>query len=67
MVKRALKEGPQDITVRGEPVAVVISRAEYARLVHPKLGFLAFMRESPLNGAGVKCSREQSAVRKVTL
>ncbi len=67
VVKRALKEGPQDITVRGEAVAVVISRAEYARLVQPKLGFLAFMRESPLSGAGVKFSREQSPVRKVSL
>lgn len=67
VVKRALKEGPQGITVRGEPVAVVISREEYARLTHPKPGFLAFMRSSPLMGAGVKTLREQSPSRKITL
>ena len=67
VVKRALKEGPQGITVRGEPVAVVISREEYTRLTHPKPGFLAFMRSSPLMGAGVKTLREQSPTRKITL
>ena len=67
VVKRALKEGPQDITVRGEPVVVVISLEEYSRLIQPKPGFLAFMRASPLMGAGVKTVREQSPARKIAL
>lgn len=67
VVKRALKEGPQDITVRGEPVAVLISREEYTRLTHPKPGFLKFMRHSPLVGADVDFSREQSLVREIAL
>lgn len=67
VVKRALKEGPQNITVHGEPVAVVISRDEYTRLTRPKLGFLEFMRRSPLIGAGVNFSRKQSLVREVAL
>lgn len=67
VVKRALKEGPQDITVRGEPVAVVISRQEYTRLTHPKLRFLEFMRRSPFIEADVDFSREQTPVRKVAL
>ena len=66
-VKRALKKGSQDITVRGEPVAVVISREEYTRLTHPKLGFLEFMRHSPLIGAGVDFSGEQSLIREIAL
>ena len=67
VVKRALKEGPQNITVHGEPVAVLISRAEYTRLTHPKPGFLAFFRHSPLKGASVDFSREQTPSRKVAL
>ena len=67
VVKRALKEGPQDITVRGEPVAVVISREEYTRLTHPRPDFLEFMRHSPLVGAGVDFFREQSLVRELAL
>ena len=67
LVTRALKEGPQDITVRGELVAVVISRQEYTRLTHPKLRFLEFMRHPPFIEAGVDFSREQSPVRKVAL
>ncbi|MBL8512981.1 MAG: type II toxin-antitoxin system Phd/YefM family antitoxin [Betaproteobacteria bacterium] len=67
LVKRALSEGPQDITVRGEPVAVLISRAEYARLVQPRAPFVEFMRASPLAGAGIKLSRTQTKARKVSL
>ena len=44
MVKRALSEGPQGITVRGEPVAVLVSRVEYTRLTQPKPGFVKLMR-----------------------
>ncbi|MHB1198762.1 MAG: hypothetical protein ACYCZ6_04230 [Polaromonas sp.] len=32
------------------PVAVLVSRAEYARLTHPKPGFVEFMRASPMVG-----------------
>ena len=67
VVKRALKECPQNITVHGEPVAVLISREEYARLTHPKPGFLKFLRHSPLVGAKVDFSREQTPSRKLAL
>ncbi len=33
LVRRAAQEGPQTISVRGEAAAVVISKAEYDRLV----------------------------------
>ena len=38
VVKRALSDGPQGITVRGEPVAVVIAGAENHRLTYLSLG-----------------------------
>lgn len=67
VVKRAQKEGPQNITVHGEAVAVIISRAEYTRLTQPKPRFVDFMRGSPLIGAEVDFSRKQSRVRETLL
>ena len=67
VVKRALSEGPQGITVRGEPVAVVISRAEYVRLTKPKPGFVEFMRGSPMTGAELTLERPQGLTRETAL
>lgn len=67
VVKRALSEGPQGITVRGEPVAVLISRVEYARLTHPKPGFVEFMRRSPLAGLALETERQPDLTREITL
>ena len=36
VVKAAVKEGPQEITVRGETAAVLLSERDYARLARPK-------------------------------
>ena len=54
VIKKAAKEGPQKITVHGEPTAVVISSEEYERLKHPKGSFVKFMRRSPLYGLEVR-------------
>lgn len=67
VVKLALSEGPQGITVRGEPVAVLISRAEYARLTHPKPGFVEFMRRSPMAGLALEIERQPDLTREITL
>ena len=67
VVKRALSDGPQGITVRGEPVAVVISRAEYARLTTPKPGFVEFMRSSPMTGLELDMERPQGLTREIAL
>jgi len=64
MVKRALSEGPQGITIRGEPVAVLISRAEYARLTHPKPGFVEFMRRSPMAGLELDTGGRQAGLTR---
>ncbi|MCY7369710.1 MAG: type II toxin-antitoxin system Phd/YefM family antitoxin, partial [Polaromonas sp.] len=57
LIKRALSDEPQGITVRGEPVAVVISRAEYARLTHPKPGLVEFMRVSSMTSGELNIER----------
>ena len=67
VAKRALSEGPQVITVRGEPVVVLISRAEYARLTHPKPGFVEFMRGSPMAGLALNIERQPDLTREITL
>ena len=33
VVKRAKSEGPQEVTLRGEPAAVILSKADFDRLV----------------------------------
>ncbi len=63
VIKKAAKEGPQKITVHGEPTAVVISSKEYERLKRPRESFVEFMRRSPLYGLELDLGREQSLTR----
>ena len=63
VIKKAAKEGPQKITVHGEPAAVVISNLEYERLKNPKGSFVKFMRSSPLYGLELNLGREQTLTR----
>ena len=63
VIKQASKEGPQTITMRGEPTAVVLSKDEYERLKHPKRNFVDFMRKSPLYGVDIDLKREQTLTR----
>ena len=58
VIKKAANEGPQKITVHGEPTAVVISSKEYERLKHPKGSFVKFMRNSPLYGLEFNLRRD---------
>ena len=67
VIKQAAKEGPQTITMRGEPTAVVISKNEYERLKQPKGSFLDFMRKSPLYGLELDLKREQALTREEDL
>lgn len=52
VVKRAQTEGPQHVTVRGEPAVVVISEAELEAIrakagVKPKMSFDEFLLSGP--------------------
>lgn len=67
MVKKAHDEGPQEVTVRGEPSVVVLAREEYDRLVRPRLSLVAFMQASPMAGAELTLDRDPSPVRDVSL
>jgi prevent-host-death family protein len=64
VIKQASQEGPQTITMRGEPTAVVISKDEYERLKQPRGSFVEFMRKSPLYGVDLDLKRERTLTRK---
>ena len=67
LVERAQKT-PQEITVHGKPVAVVVSRATFETLSQGKGSLLEFMQQSPLYDADdVVFDREKSKTRKVRL
>lgn len=67
LVKSTVKQGPQEITVRGETAAVVLSERDYTRLARPKPRFLEFLRRSPLAGVELKIERDRSPDRPVDL
>lgn len=64
LIKKAAKEGPQRITIHGQPTAVVLSNEEYERLKKPG-SFVEFMRRSPLYGLDLDFRRTQTRTRKV--
>lgn len=66
VVKQATDEGPQEITVHGRAVAVVISREIFDRLSGNQASLVEFMRQSPLYGADdVVFERDRSLAREV--
>jgi len=68
VIKRAATEGPQRVTVHGVPAAVVLSEAEYERLVGAGESLVDFMRRSPLYGQeDVDLGRDQGLTREVKL
>jgi antitoxin Phd len=67
VVKSSLEEGPQEISVRGEPAVVVVARAEYERLKGRKPSFVEFLRRSPLVGVEVELERDRTPARDVRL
>lgn len=67
VIQKALNEGPQDISLRGRPAAVVLSHADYEQLTRPKPRFTTFLRESPLHGVELELERNASLTREVAL
>ena len=65
VIQKAINEGPQDISLRGQPTAVVLSHAEYKRLIQPKPSFMTFLSESPFHGVELELDRDNSFTREV--
>ncbi len=67
-VKCAESDGPQNITLHGQSVAVVVSRSRFERLGGNDCSLVDFMRRSPLHGAeDVVLERDGSLTREETL
>jgi len=67
VVDRAMHDGPQTITLRGKPAAVVVSVEEYRKLTAPRTGLSQFFRQSPLLGVDLDLSRSADLSREVEL
>ena len=68
VVKCAEREGPQNITLHGQSVAVVVSRALFDSLTSNDASLVDFMRRSPLFGAeDIDLERDTSLTREVAL
>lgn len=67
LVKKAQKQGPQYISVHGDPAVVVISEKEYKSLIIHPMPLVEFFRKSPLVGLHLDLSRDKSSNRDVDL
>lgn len=63
VVNRALTEGPQHVSRRGEPAVVVLSEVEYQALLGPKQTFIEHLLEVP-DLTAVDLSRERTPSRE---
>lgn len=57
VVKAATLGHPQQITLRGQPAVVILSKTQYAKLLKPKPSFIDFIRHSPLVGLDIDLTR----------
>jgi antitoxin Phd len=69
LVRAAQTDGPQTVTVRGEPAVVVVSQRQYRslRMRASRPSFTALMRASPLVGVEFDVTRDRSLTRNTTL
>ncbi|GIV97588.1 MAG: antitoxin [Herpetosiphonaceae bacterium] len=63
VVDEAIEHGPQVITKRGVEVVIVLSYAEYRRLLAGQKKLSALFRESPLVGIELDLNRDRSDPR----
>ncbi|MDA8337532.1 MAG: type II toxin-antitoxin system Phd/YefM family antitoxin [Peptococcaceae bacterium] len=67
LVNQGAQDGPQIITVRGKPAAVLLSFEEYQRLTKPRTRLTDFFRESPLRSVELDLERSAELPREVEL
>ena len=63
VVDEAIARGPQMITRRGVETAVLLSVADYRKMVLGAPSIIEFFRNSPLVGEDLDMSRDQSPIR----
>ena len=63
VVEEAIRGGPQLITKRGVEAVILLSYAEYRRLMVTQQKLSAFFRESPLAEVSLDLHRDTSSAR----
>jgi len=64
VIDNAVHSGPQIITKRGVKIAIVISYAEYQKMIASRGSLSAFFHNSPLAGTDMDLARDKSVLRK---
>ncbi|CAN5840338.1 hypothetical protein BH20GEM1_BH20GEM1_17990 [soil metagenome] len=64
---RDAEDEPQQISVHGKPVAVVVSQEKYEKLTGNKPTFVQFLRRSPLVGVDLSIERNKSKTQRLDL
>ena len=67
LVEKATKSGPQVVTKHGEEAVVVLSVAEYKKLLKPNMNLVEFLRKSPLAGMNLDLQRSKDLPRETVL
>ena len=67
LIENAVAGGPQTITRNGQPAAVVVSVAEWARKSRRSGNLAEFLARSPLRGSGLKTRRANDDRRSLKL
>jgi len=63
VVQNAVRDGPQIITRHGVEVAIVISFADYQKMIAARGKLSTFFRDSPLAGIELDLARDKSDSR----
>lgn len=67
VIKSAMQEGPQEVTVRGLPSVVILSIEAYEAMKKQRPDFVSFMQSSPLVGEALNIERSDSLTRDASL
>lgn len=65
VVKKAETEGPQDITLHGRPVVVVLSQKQYESLSGRHQPLVEFMQQAPFPHLELDLTRQKDMVPEV--
>lgn len=63
VIERALKQGPQLVTRRGEKTVIIMSYKEYMRMKQSQSKLSEFFRASPLTQIDLNLKRDRSLPR----
>jgi len=67
LVDKAQHNGPQVVTKHGKEAVVILSIAEYKKLIKPKMNLVKFFQKSPLSKEYLDLTRSKEIPRDIGL